>query len=277
MNKEIFKKAKEKYESVQAPSSLSKKVENVFRKDKQKNIHIITLGVIASAFACFVIVLNTNPVFANNISSNKFIKNIVNVLTASKYEVKDRNMKATIITPKITGIEDSYVEEKLNEKIQKKMGALIDEFEKTANSIKADYPEAHYGIDAGYIVRTNNEKYLSVDVYAVNTVGSSSTIHEFYNIDKTSGKEIKLKDLICEENYLEKLAKTIMDEIERINMERKEKVYFATYEDIYELLSEKEEFYINESGNPVIVFNKYEIGIGAEGCPEFEICEYEEK
>ena len=30
-------------------------------------------------------------------------------------------------------------------------------------------------------------------------------------------------------------------------------------------------FYINEAGNPIIVFQKYEIAAGAAGMPEFEI------
>ena len=77
--------------------------------------------------------------------------------------------------------------------------------------------------------------------------------------------------MIKSEDYIEKLTNDIVKEIERLNAEEEVDIYFATYDDVYKLLSNKEEFYINEAGNPVIVFDKYEIGIGAIGCPEFEI------
>ena len=37
-------------------------------------------------------------------------------------------------------------------------------------------------------------KVLSIDIYVVNTEGSSSTIHKFYNINKLTGEVIILKD-----------------------------------------------------------------------------------
>ena len=36
-------------------------------------------------------------------------------------------------------------------------------------------------------------------------------------------------------------------------------------------VTEDTKFYINEAGNPVVVFEKYEIAPGAAGRPEFEI------
>ena len=39
----------------------------------------------------------------------------------------------------------------------------------------------------------------------------------------------------------------------------------------FEGISENTHFYINEAGNPVVVFDKYEVAPGAMGRPEFEI------
>ncbi|MDY3927926.1 MAG: RsiV family protein [Clostridia bacterium] len=36
-------------------------------------------------------------------------------------------------------------------------------------------------------------------------------------------------------------------------------------------MKEDQNFYINDSGNIVICFDKYEVAAGAQGCPEFEI------
>ena len=271
MNENIFKEAKEKYETIHAPKTLKKSVEKTFNKSERNVFPKVMLGTAMGIFLCFVTILNVNPVFATSISTNDFVRGIVNVLTANKYEVNDKNINANIVTAKITGIKDKKVEERINKEFEEMINSVIDDFEKSADDLRENYPEAHYGMDAGYIVKTDNDKYLSVDIYVVNTVGSSSTKHKFYNVDKITGNEIQLKDMIKSEDYIEKLTNDIVKEIERLNAEEGVDIYFATYDDVYKLLSNKEEFYINEAGNPVIVFDKYEIGIGAIGCPEFEI------
>ncbi len=127
------------------------------------------------------------------------------------------------------------------------------------------------GIESNYEIRTDNDEVLSVDIYVVNTVGSSSTIHRFYNINKKTGEVITLSSRFENDNdYIKTIATKIMDEIDKRN-ETENPLYWTTYEEVYNILSRKEQFYINESGNVVIVFDKYEIGAGALGCPEFEI------
>lgn len=271
MNKIIFKNAKDKYEQIKAPESLRKSVEKIFdEKPKQNRISKYVVGAVASIVVCFTIALNVSPTFAANIANNEFMKDIVKVLTANKYEISKNNMVAKIVTPKIDGISNITVEEKINNEIETMMNEIIANFESETAELEKNYPDAHYGIDADYIVKTDNEKYLSVDIYVVNTVGSSSTVHKFYNFDKTTGEVIHLKDII-KEDYIEDVAKIIETEIEKRNKEEGHEIYYATYDEIVELLNKKEEFYINENGKPVIVFDKYEIGIGAIGCPEFEI------
>ena len=86
----------------------------------------------------------------------------------------------------------------------------------------------------------------------------------YYNLDLKDGKLLTLKDVLGE-NY-----KQIADEeIRRQMKERSDSgsVYFEGFEGI----DENTPFYLNESGNPVIVFDKYEIAPGSEGQQEFEI------
>lgn len=273
MNENIFKNAKEKYENIKAPKSLRKSVDDIFNEKKKIVFPRMLVSITASALICFVTAININPTFAKSISENEFMRNIISIFTAKKYEVKDNNISANIVTPKITGIPDKEVEEKINNDIDALMQSVIDEFKSGADELKNSFPDAHYGMDAGYIVKTDNDKYLSLDVYVVNTVGSSSTKHKFYNMDKQTGKELNLKDMIKDDNYIEKVAKAVYEEINNRNKLEEHDIYFANYDEIYNILLAKEEFYINENGNPVIVFDKYEIGIGAIGCPEFEIIE----
>ncbi len=270
MKKQIFKEAKEKYENIMAPNSLKKSVKRIF-EGKKDYTWKCAIGTVASIAICFVIVLNVNPVFAKEISSNNFLKGLVKVLTINKYEVKENNFMANVTTPKITGMKDPKVEERINKEIQEMSNKIIEDFNADINELKENYPDAHIGVDSGYIVKTDNEKYLSVDIYVVNIAGSSSTVHKFYNVNKITGEEITLKDFFKSENYIDEIAKIVYDKTQEENKIEGHEIFFASYDEIHELLSSKEEFYINENGNPVVVFNKYEISIGAMGCPEFEI------
>lgn len=270
MKNQVFKEAREKYENIVAPNNLKKEVNNIF-KAKNNKLLKITLSSIASIAICFVIAININPVLASNLSTNQFMKKIVSVLTINKYELSENNFYASVITPKITGLTDPIVEKRINDEINLMSSEIIANFSNDVSEIKEKYPDAHIGVDSGYIVKTDNEKYLSIDIYVVNMAGSSSTRHKFYNVDKITGDEISLKDIFNFSNYVEYIANIIYNDTVEQNKLNGHDIFYATYDEILNLLLNKEEFYINSNGNPVIVFDKYEIGIGAIGCPEFEI------
>ena len=53
--------------------------------------------------------------------------------------------------------------------------------------------------------------------------------------------------------------------------DKRESVFWSAEEGGFIGISENAKFYINENGNPVIVFEKYEIAPGSSGEIEFEI------
>ena len=77
MNENIFKEAKEKYETIHAPKTLKKSVEKTFNKSERKIFPKVMLGTAMGIFLCFVTILNVNPVFAASISTNDFVRGIV--------------------------------------------------------------------------------------------------------------------------------------------------------------------------------------------------------
>ena len=265
-----FEKAKEKYENIKASDKLKLEVNDMFKE--KISIFKIATSTVAASVGAFTIALNVSPVFAGTIASNKFMKPLVTILTGNRYEFNENNMEADIVTPVIEGISDKEIEEKINAEIEEMSKQLIADFEKDSNDLKKFDENAHLAIESNYIVKTDNDEVLSIDIYVVNTVGSSSTTHKFYNINKLTGEVITLKDkFMNDDNYLETISKYIEKEMERQNSESEHLLYFATFDEVYEIVSEKQSFYINEDGNVVIVFDKYEVGPGSTGCPEFEI------
>ncbi len=270
MKELMFEKAKEKYESIKAPEKLKLEVDSML--NKKRNILKICISSAACAMITFTAALNVNYTFASNVASNKFMKPIVNILTGNRYEFHENNIEANIVAPVIKGLSDKEIENKINDEIEKMTNELIAGFEKDSADLSKVDADAHLGMESNYVVKTDNDEVLSIDIYVVNTVGSSSTIHKFYNIDKVTGKEINLKDMFKDDdNYLENISKYVEEEMEKQNAESEYELYITTYDDIYKLISEKQSFYINENGNVVIVFDKYEVGPGSTGCPEFEI------
>ena len=270
MMKFTFKKAKEKYESIMAPDNLKMEVNNMFKR--KNNVLKYVSSSAAAVVVAFTVALNVSPVFASSVASNKIMRPLVTILTTNRYEFKDNNMEANVTIPIIKGINNEKVEKTLNEEIEKMSQQLIKDFENESKELKKISNDAHIGLESNYIVKTNNDDVLSIDLYVTNIAGSSSTVHKFYNINKKTGNVITLKDKFeNDDNYLTTISKYISNEMNRQNLENGSELYFATYDEVYNLVSEKQPFYINEKGNVVIVFDKYEVGPGSTGCPEFEI------
>ncbi len=265
-----LKNAKEKYEQIKASDKLKMEVNNMFN-EKRNNVLKTTGNVAAAAVIAFAVGLNASPVFASNLAKNEMLRPIITVLTMNRFNFSENNMYVEVVTPVIKVEANKTTEERINEEIKRMSDRLIVEFTADAEDLKEFDETAHLGIESNYFIKTDNDKVLSVDIYVVNTVASSSTIHRFYNVDKVTGEEIKLADRFKgNENYLEDICRFIEHEMTKQNLEY-EGTYYASYKDILDIVTEKQSFYINEKGNVVIVFDKYEVGPGSSGCPEFEI------
>ena len=189
---EKLEKMKKEYMQINASDTLKESINNTMKTSKRNNIN--TWKKITSLAACLVIAftlsLNFSPVFAATVADIPGMSGIVKVLTFERYVVNDGGYRAHIETPKIEGLLDKELEDKINKDFKDNANVLILAFESDMKELKKQLPdeEVNLGIDSGYIVRTDNESILAIDVYMVNTVGSSSTTHKFYTIDKKNKK-----------------------------------------------------------------------------------------
>lgn len=102
------------------------------------------------------------------------------------------------------------------------------------------------------------------------TLADAYTKRYFYNIDLETGKELNLKDLLGND-YKEIVDKEIYIKIEENSKEPGNK-YFTKEEGGFTGIENKfQDFYINEEGKIVIVFEKYKIAPGSMGTQEFVI------
>lgn len=267
---------KKEYENIVCSENLKERIDKTMKNKNKKWIY--TIEGIAAALVICTVTLNAVPSLSAAAQDIPVVKNIVNVLTGGRFELKDGGYEADIETPEITGLGNKELEALLNKEFKHNAEEIKNRFISDMEEIKKEYggSEVHMGVSMGYKVKTNNDKILALDVYVVNTAGSSSDEHKYYNIDKKTEKLLTLDEVYKNTpDYKKILAEYIEKEMKRRNDEE-EGLFFLPNdefggEDTEKALENINKFYINDSGKVVICFDKYEIAAGAQGSPEFEI------
>lgn len=250
------------------------------RRRKIKAWHIlgkISCGA-AGVAAAFVLTFNAIPNLAYAVSDIPVLSDAVKIVTLGRFEQNKNGNEAKVVTPKLEGLINKELEKKLNNEFKENSDAVIKAFQNDIKELEEEFGEGefHIGVDADYVVRTDNENILAIDCYILNIAGSSSTKHSFYNIDKKTGELLTLQSLFKKESdYITPISKYIKKEMQKQN-ESGEGYYWIDENEPgdfegFSKIKADQNFFINESGNIVICFDKYEVATGAGGCPEFEI------
>lgn len=99
------------------------------------------------------------------------MKNVVIVLTYGRYAFHEEGYDAEVTTPHKEDLLDNAQQEKIKADFKENVDTLISAFESDVRDLKAEFQgeEIHYGMDSGYVIKTDNSDYLAIDVYWVNT------------------------------------------------------------------------------------------------------------
>ncbi|MEK4425552.1 DUF3298 domain-containing protein [Solibacillus sp. FSL K6-1523] len=270
-----LKKMKKQYEDVQIPKELDEVIENSLkRKPKKRNKVSWWLGSAAAASMIFVGGLNASPAMARSLAQIPVLSAVVEVLTFTEYEVKDGNYEANIKVPQITG--DSDAIQSLNAQFEAEGKALYEQFTKDTEGMDG----GHLGVDSGYIVKTDTDQLLSMGRYVVEIVGSSSTVMQYTTVDKEKQIVLTLPSLFKDASYVPVISEYIQQQMrDEMVATNGDSTYWVggtdkVEEDLFELfetISNEQNFYITEQGKLVIAFDKYEVAPGYMGLVEFEI------
>ncbi len=276
--------AKKRYEETEIPAELSLRIsEEIARADKRRRRGQIlrrnlraAAAAAAAAAVVFTTALNTSTAFAESAGELPVIGAVARVLTFRSYEASDEDLHISVEIPTIEMIESDM--DGLAQSVNQEILNLCEQYAQEARTRAQEYRKAfletggteeewaqhNIQIRVWYEVKSQTDRYLSLAVMGTENWTTAYSETRYYNLDLKDGKLLTLKDVLGE-NY-----KQIADEeIRRQMKERADSgsVYFEGFEGI----DENTPFYLNESGNPVIVFDKYEIAPGSEGQQEFEI------
>lgn len=266
------------YNNITAPEKLKLQVSEKFRRrlNMKKTISICA-SVAAAVVLVFALTLNFVPSIAYAMSDVPVIGSIVRVVTFDRFEMHDDGYEADIVTPRIEGLKDKQLENKINEALAKDAQEMIEQYKKDVKTLKEEFGEetVHMGITSDYEIKTDNDDILALDVYVLTTSGSSSTMHTFYTIDKNTGELLTLEGLFKKNaDYITPISDYIKQEMRRLNKEESGMFWIDTdneFTEDFDKIKPDQNFYINDNGNLVIAFDKYEVAAGAQGSPEFVI------
>lgn len=293
-----LKDAKDIYDHIVVPEELEQRLQETLKNApepvKKPNNIIKFSGRAAAAaaalFLCFTIGLNTSQSFAMEMSRLPIIGTVAKVLTIRSYETKKDTTTTKVEVPEVqveTG--DETVVGAITD-VNAEIQALVDDFTAQkeleiqeykqafleTGGTEEEWEERTIDINVNYEVKHQSDTTLSLLVDAWISWYNFQEERHFYNIDLTTGKELTLVDLLGEDAY-EYAGECVLDRMhEMIEADPDAYIFWGVNDDgdmgtEFPGVTESTPFYINEAGNVVISYNKYDAGPGYMGIQEFEI------
>lgn len=276
----MFKdKYRETFSDIKADNKLKEKTKRICKNggvtDMRKRINKAAVAVAACA-AIFVSGVNISPTLAAGMENIPILGVVSKVVSLRTYTEKNDDNTVKVNQPEVKGavhinkeIENAIAQYK--EEAQKSIDEYKEAFIATGGT-EEEFEAKNIEVVVDYEVKADNEKYISFVISMYENWLSSSARYIYYNLDAHTGETITLKDLLGED-YINIANKAISAEIP----ERVESEGYFTGEMGFTTITDDTDFYINADGNPVIVFDKYEIAPGSAGRPEFVISTGAEK
>lgn len=287
----VLEDAKKDYEDIPIPQELSerimmevKKADKRRKKQMIKRISRYGMTAAASLTILFTVGLNTSVAFANAAENIPVIGAMAKVLTFRSYQTQTDDLNMTVDIPSIDMISEEFsdVEDSVNSEIYELCRQYANEAEKRVEEYRTAFLdtggtleewEAHnIEIKVWYEVKTQTDKYLSLVINGAENWNNAGGKSKYYNFDLEKGGLLTLRDVMGND-----YGQMIEEQIRSQMKERETTQGIKYFEGELPELSDDTKFYMNESGNPVIVFEPYEIAPGADGQQEFEITINEEK
>lgn len=265
------------------------------------------LSMAAALLLCFSIGLNSNQAFAMEMSQLPIVGALARVLTIRSYEEQNEetgiNLAVEVPAVKVEEKADAAPEKaaeqnvsgqtaqpSLAKDVNAEIEKIIDEHLAKAEQDFLEYKEAFFAsggteeewagrtmdVIVDYEIKFQNEARVSFVLYLEKAWAASEHEEYYYNLDLAQNRKLTLEDVLGSD-YVELANASILAQMEQRMAENEDYVYWGLEEEDepimegFSTVDENTTFYINEAGNPVVTFPKYEVAPGFMGVQEFEI------
>ena len=292
-----LKDAKNIYDHIVVPEELDTRLratlENIPETKKKARIVPLvrwTATAAAALFLCFTVGLNTSEAFAMEAAELPIIGQIAKVLTIRSYETKEDTTTTTVEIPEVqVETADETLSNAITD-VNAKIQSLVEEFtaakkaeieeaKKTffeAGGTEEEWESRSIDVNVNYEVKHQSETTLSLLIDGWISWFNFEEERHFYNIDLVTGKELTLIDFFAEDAYTYATNCVLTQMKERIAEDPENVTYWGVNDDDSEDsefigVNEDTLFYVDQDGNVVISYDKYEVAPGAMGIQEFVI------
>lgn len=285
-----FSMEKENYQRIPVPEELKGRLEKT--TDKARKVHRFRIPAAAAVAAALLVLLpNTGSEMAYAMGSIPVIGKLFQTVTFRDYQYESDRFNADVEVPQIVVEDmngaaeeterpegektaDGQLQEtidQVNFDIDEVTNQLIEEFKKSAEA-----GESYGGLDIHHETVMNNDKYFTLKLSIFQSAGSGSESYKFYTIDKQSGKQIQIGDLFLENSgYAEVISEDIKNQMREAMAADESRTYWVDSTETsywnWQGIEEDQNFYLDENGNLVVVFDEYEVAPGYMGAQEFTV------
>ncbi len=254
--------------------TIDETLESLMDKNEKINLRPMWKNSMKLAMAMtvltFVILPNISPKISYAVQELPIIGNIVKVITIRNYFDKEGCSELDADIPSIKNSDNTISESNkiINNEIKELTQRIIDNYYAEKN------PDNHISIEIKPQIITNTNEWFTLKLAISQTLASSSLEYKYYHIDKKTDKIVKLSDLFANDGYKNAISEEIKKQMISRMKENKNIVYWFDEESkdwSFRKIDDNQNFYFSKNGNIVIVFDKYEVGPGSSGAPEFEI------
>lgn len=265
----------------------------------------------AALVVCVTLGLNTSEAFAKEMSELPIIGSLAKVLTVRSYHGlnEETGVNANVEVPKVEIEEPVTPEAPVTEEptteapqeglvvdkefvadINAEIEKIVDENMAKAEQDFAEYKKAFFetggteeewggrtmDVNIDYSVKYQEGNILSFVLHFGESWVASYAEDHYYNLDLKENRELTLEDMLGAD--WETIAnESIIAQMKERMAADENYVYWGIDESEdggitgFEGVNADTTFYINENGNPVVTFAKYEVAPGFMGAQEFEI------
>lgn len=224
----------------------------------------------------FLILLNCLPALATALEEIPILGSIIRVVDLRTYTLFWKNSEMSVQQPQISGedlspdVSDGVAE--ANQEIQD----FIDQMEEKFRWYADRRYEGHTGADISYTILRDDPALLVLRFDAVINVGGSVNYCRHFSLDKSTGNILSLSDLFLPDSrYVPQLSREVRAQMEEALAAGTAMYYLPSAgwrdEDCFHSIDPDQDFYINDDGDLVLVFEEYSVAPGSMGTPEFVI------
>ena len=224
-----------------------------------------------AAVAALVLLPNSSAAMADTLGGLPLVGSLFQAVTLRTYQADNGGDHAAISVPQILDGMDSQGAREINETIRRYTDQLIAEFERAS---KAD---GYFNLEVSWEVVTNTEHWFTLRINSDRIMASGNHQEQHYHIDPATGEQKTLSDLFpADFDYVTVISDELKGQM-RERMERDERELYWLEETsqlgtcYFDAIDPEQDFYFNGQGQLVIPFDKYEVGPGSTGSPEFTL------